>query len=70
MQYSALLDEQNFEIWKVFEALEFFVNRKEKGSFNTGWLNIDTWQHGFDVVRLEKIPSENTDFPAISWFPY
>jgi hypothetical protein len=70
MQNAALLEEHNFEIWKIFEALEFLVDRKEKSSFNTGRFNIDTWKHSFDVVGLEKIPSENTDFPPIPGFPY
>jgi hypothetical protein len=43
MQNAALLEEHNFEIWKIFEALEFLVDRKEKGSFNTGRFNIDAW---------------------------
>ena len=41
----------------------------EKSPLDAGRLDVDTGIHGLKMIRLKKIATEKSDFPAFLWLP-
>ena len=50
-------------------TLEFLGYAEEEGTLDPGGFDVDPRIHGLKMMRLEKISSENTDFPTFLPFP-
>ena len=56
-------------------ALPFLITSEilgyadEESPLDAGRLDVDPGVHGLEMIRLEKITAEESDFPAFPWFP-
>ena len=56
-------------------ALQFLITSEvlsyadEESPLDAGRFDVDPGVHGLEMIRLEKITPENSDFPAFLWLP-